>query len=119
MKLSEHFDSSEFECRDGCGEDFSVDPALIVLLEAVREHFGTPITVTSGYRCKAHNDSLGSTDASQHRKATAADIIVGLVKPRNVASYIDSIMPRSGGLGRYKTFTHADVRKRKARWGKD
>ena len=119
MKLSTHFDSSEFECKCGCGEYFKVDPALITLLEAVREHFGAAIEVTSGYRCKKHNDDVGSTDSSQHRKSTAADIQVGRFKPRQVADYIAGIMPHSGGIGRYSSFTHVDVRKRKARWGKN
>ena len=122
MRLSEHFDSKEFECHCGCGEDFKVDPALIVLLEAIRSHFGCVITVNSGYRCEKHNNSkaVGSNSKSQHRTnpLTAADIVVGKNNPRRIADFVHGIMPYNGGIGRYETFTHVDVRKRKARWGK-
>ena len=47
---------------------------LAQLLEQVRKVVGRPITVTSGYRCKALNDAVGSKDTSQHLLGCAADI---------------------------------------------
>ena len=47
--LSAHFKAREFACQDGSDPIF-VDSALVELLQAVREHFGRPVMVTSGYR---------------------------------------------------------------------
>ena len=43
------------------------------LLEQVRQLFLAPLIVTSGYRSKQVNDSVGSKDSSQHRVGCAAD----------------------------------------------
>lgn len=42
-------------------------------LQPVREVLGVPLRITSGYRCKALNDLVGSNDRSQHLKGQAAD----------------------------------------------
>jgi len=119
MKLSRWFDKEEFACKCGCDEDFEIDPNLITVLDQVREYVGNPMTITSGYRCKKHNDSLGSTDKSQHRKGTAADVVFAYHGAQQVADIAEGIMGKKGGLGRYKDFTHIDVRKGIARWGKN
>jgi len=78
--MSEHFKEEEFKCPC-CGE-VKVDPNLYTLLEAVRASVGSPIKITSGYRCPAHNASLrGSVASSDHIRGTAADI--SIVNPRD------------------------------------
>ena len=73
MKLSEHFDSSEFKCSC-CGKEIKMSSLLIERLEKLFELMGArAIYITSGYRC--NNNPYGSpTDA--HRKGLAADIKV-------------------------------------------
>lgn len=44
------------------------------VLDPARERLGRPITITSGYRCKALNSLLGGADHSQHLRGEAADI---------------------------------------------
>lgn len=45
------------------------------ILDKVREHFGKPIWISSGYRCKALNDATpGSSATSQHCSGEAADL---------------------------------------------
>ena len=47
-------------------------------LEAVRLLNGSkPITITSGYRCKALNRAVGGVATSQHQSGCAADFVVG------------------------------------------
>ena len=78
MKLSEHFDSSEFACRCGCGfgeNPGDVSPKLIELLEKMRETTG-PLYITSGCRCPKHNRAIGGVDNSAHERGTAADLKV-------------------------------------------
>ena len=44
-------------------------------LDIVREKYGKPITVSSGYRCPALNKAVGSKNPkSQHTKGEAVDI---------------------------------------------
>ena len=123
--LSEHFDRSEFACHCGCGFD-TPDPVLIEALEALRGLLGgVPIHVSSGCRCEARNAKVGGaprTDespGSQHMYGKAADIAVDGVKADDVAKMAEQVKEfADGGIGRYATFTHVDVRGKKARWGK-
>ena len=124
MKLSPNFDDSEFACKDGCGFGLmpgDVDPELVLGLEMIRNHFGAPVYVNdfggSGCRCPAHNAKIGGVSDSQHMKGKAADIKVKGVPPADVADFAETLsMFRKGGIGRYSTFTHVDVRGHRARW---
>lgn len=44
------------------------------VLQPLRDHFGEPIVVTSGYRCPAVNRAVGGSSTSFHAKGCAADI---------------------------------------------
>ena len=44
------------------------------VLEPLREHFGMPVVVSSGYRCKELNSVVGGVWNSQHLTGEAADI---------------------------------------------
>lgn len=113
-KVSKHFVRSEFQCRCGCGFD-TVDIGLINLLEAVRNHFGKPVIITSACRCPEYNESVGGAHNSQHKLGRAADIVVADTKPDDVADFLDIFGAQ--GIGRYSTFTHVDSRsERNARW---
>jgi hypothetical protein len=47
------------------------------VLDPIREDWGKPIIVTSGFRCKAVNDKVGGVATSQHTKGQAADLDIG------------------------------------------
>lgn len=61
--------------------DQTVTNNLTKLIEAVldplREWYGKPIIVNSGYRCEALNKAIGGAKSSQHMLGEAADITVG------------------------------------------
>jgi hypothetical protein len=44
------------------------------VFEPIREHFGVPIFISSGYRSKALNDFIKGSPSSQHCKGEAIDI---------------------------------------------
>lgn len=48
---------------------------LIQLLDKIREKWGSPIIVTSGFRCNKLNNAVGGSKTSQHLQGQAADII--------------------------------------------
>ena len=47
------------------------------LLDPIREAWGKPIRVNSGYRCPALNKAVGGVSTSQHQKGEAADLNAG------------------------------------------
>ncbi len=47
------------------------------VLDPLREAWGGPIHVNSGYRCPELNKVVGGTPYSQHQRGEAADITVG------------------------------------------
>lgn len=68
------------------------------VLDPLRERWGSPIIVTSGYRCEELNRAVGGAKASYHRLGMAAD-----VRPQNgrLAGLYELIhvMFREGKLG--------------------
>lgn len=112
--MSKNFKPSELACKH-CQEE-KPNGELLAVLELVREHFKAPVVVTSGYRCPDHNANVGGAPASKHIDGTAADIKVKGVAPFKVFNYIDSIFPRTYGIGLYSSWVHIDVRTSKARW---
>ena len=115
-QLSPSFRVREFGCK---GSDVVLlDEELVVLLQCIREHFGKPLHITSGYRTAAHNRAVGGAVYSQHQYCRAADIRVSGVPVEQLAAYAETLLPGTGGIGRYpaKGFVHVDVRKAKSRW---
>ena len=116
-KLSTHFKVKEFACKDG-SDAVLVAPRLVMVLQSIRSHFGTAVTINSGYRTPQYNAKVGGVAHSQHCYGTAADITVRGQTPAAVAAYARELMPDWGGVGVYsqKGFTHIDAREDKADW---
>ena len=47
------------------------------VLDPLREAWGRPLTVSSGYRCPALNKAVGGSATSHHLRGMAADITTG------------------------------------------
>lgn len=119
-QLSANFRSVEFDCHGvGCCNETLVDMQLVEYLQKIRDHFGKPIIISSGYRCERHNRSVGGATASKHKAGMAADIMIAGVAPSEVAKYAESIGVK--GIGLYETakdgyFVHIDTRVTKSFW---
>lgn len=118
--LSKNFRVSEFACHGGgCCSTVKIDSKLVDYLQEIRDHFGKPVTINSGYRCAKHNKAVGGATGSYHTKGMAADIAVEDVAPAEVAKYAESIGIL--GIGLYETkadgyFVHVDTRTYKSFW---
>lgn len=85
-KISKNFSFSEFEASDTAKSlhiinaitDWDVRDNIIALvknvLQPLRDAWGGPLKINSGYRCKALNEAVGGVESSQHRKGEAADV---------------------------------------------
>ena len=113
--LSKNFKVSEFKCNDG-SDTVLISDKLVVLLQNIRDHFGAAVTINSAYRTESYNKKIGGATKSQHVNGTAADIVVKGATPLEVAQYVEHVMPGSGGIGVYQSFTHVDVRTSRSRW---
>lgn len=124
MKLTNNFSKSEFECSCGCKMPeyvFKNIQELAENLQVLRDELGSLI-LTNAYRCKDHNADVGGATDSQHLVGKAADIYSPKLSPQQVSDAAEDLMKSEklymGGLGRYNTFTHIDIRGYRARWSK-
>lgn len=119
-QLSKNFVSTEFDCHGkGCCTTTEINPKLIEYTQAIRDHFGQLVHISSGYRCPIHNKNVGGATGSRHAKGDAADIVVDNVAPAEVAKYAETIGIL--GIGLYETaadgfFVHVDTRDYKSFW---
>lgn len=85
MKISEHLSLAEVTRSDSAKrKGISNEPTAEHLenfkklaenvFEKIRNHFGVPIHISSGYRSKALNDAVGGSKTSQHSTGEAIDI---------------------------------------------
>jgi uncharacterized protein YcbK (DUF882 family) len=89
-------------------------------LQVLRDHVGTSVIINIAYRPVWWEHQQGRSGTSQHCLGKAADIVISGMTPDEVADTIEKLIDEDkmeqGGLGRYNTFTHFDVRGYAARW---
>jgi len=100
MKLSPHcalseFVSSQTAARRGID---NTPPADVIarlqllcqhVLEPVRQRFGKPVVISSGYRSPALNRAVGGSATSQHVKGEAADFEIPGLSNVEVARWME------------------------------
>ena len=79
---------------------------LMDYLDRVREAYGKPIRVSSGYRCRDLNRAVGGADDSQHKQGLAADLVVPdmehlMAVIRKLGGFDQLIDERPKGRGRW------------------
>ncbi|QIW87190.1 peptidase M15A [Vibrio phage vB_VpP_FE11] len=119
IKDTLNFKISKFACQH-CGA-LKLDLALLMLAQMVREHFGEPLKVESGYRCPTHNEAVGGAADSRHLHGDAVDLHL-LNKDRGNFQKLQKLydvalaLNPNGGIGLYDWGVHIDTRGEKARW---
>lgn len=113
-QLSKNFKVREFACKDK-SDKILICPETVLVLQAVRDYFGQPITITSGYRTPSHNKAVGGAASSQHVVGTAVDFKVQNVPTWAVSAFLEDCYP-THGIGKYSTWVHLDSRGHKTYW---
>ena len=123
MKITKNFDLKEFACNDGTTVPDILLPNVIELaknLQVIRDALGKPVHINSAYRTVDYNKKIGGATKSQHLIGKAADIRINGIAPKEVADAIEQLISegkmKQGGLGRYNSFTHYDIRGVRSRW---
>lgn len=105
------FESSEVaDAKHICNviTSFEVRDSILALTENVlqplRDAWGKPLKVNSGYRCKALNAAVGGVPTSQHVKGEAADIAAG--DPVKLARLAVKLRLPFDQMILYPTFVH-------------
>lgn len=76
------------------------------VLDPLREKYGKPIVVNSGYRCPRHNMAVGGVTNSQHMKGEAADITAGSPEENKRLAEIIKQNGKWDQMIVYPTFVH-------------
>lgn len=83
------------------------------VLDPLREKYGKPIRVNSGFRCPNHNLAVGGATGSQHMKGEAADVapleLVSDSKIQDELTKMVEIIKENGKWDQmiiYPTFVH-------------
>lgn len=135
MKLTTNFSLKEFiiskfyskKQQKQVFKDFNKDSDLLVNakelasnLQVLRDYLNAKITINIAYRPKWYELFKNRSGKSQHCFCKAADIKVKGYTPFEVYDIIEYLISigkmKQGGLGKYNTFTHYDIRGFKARW---
>ena len=74
FRLTENFNLKEFECP--CCHTVLLHPLLVWKLQKLRDEWGLPLIINSGYRCEVHNREVGGVIRSLHKVGQAADVRV-------------------------------------------
>ena len=116
-QLTKDFKASEVWCKH-CGEQGMKDE-FIALLQEFRDFLGTPIVITSGYRCKKHPVEASKKPGSiaRHTLGVAADITCPSMSLEQLYSKVKEFGRFQGiGVSPHRNFIHCDQREAPASW---
>ena len=119
MKLSNNFILSEFTNSDtakrlgiknepNAEQVKNIQTLVDNLLQPLRDIYGKPFHINSGFRCPALNKAVGGTIASDHMKGKSADIRVD--NPRALLSVLNKSGLEWDQAILYPTFLHLSYR---------
>lgn len=72
-RLSRNFTRQELACT--CCGDCKIHPEMIAILQSIRNFYGKPLFVSSGYRCPKHPVEVMKDKPGEHAHGMAVDII--------------------------------------------
>lgn len=94
---------SSFEVRD------NIKALVDYVLQPLRDAWGSPLFINSGYRCEKLNEAVGGVPTSQHVKGEAADVACS--DPLKLARLVKKLRLDFDQIGVYPTFLHVSYKK--------
>lgn len=107
-----YFKREEFACKCGkhCdGYPVEIQEKLVKLADMVREHFGAPVIVSSGIRCKTHNAVVGGVSNSRHLYGKAMDFSVSGYSAALVLDYVEKLSGVNYAYAIDSNYVHMDI----------
>ena len=100
MKLSKNFTLSELtKSQTAVRKNIKNEPSTAhvenlihlaeTVLQPIRDHFGKPVVISSGYRSPELCEAIGSSSKSQHARGEAADFEIAGVDNMQLAMWIN------------------------------
>ena len=109
-RVTKNFSPTEFRCNCGrcTGYPSYMKQVELKHLQKIRDHYGKPMTITSGLRCSYENSRVGGVRNSGHTRGYAADFymkgVTDTVANRKKAlSYIKKLDNHEFTYGAYMT----------------
>jgi uncharacterized protein YcbK (DUF882 family) len=127
--VAKYFSPDEMRCRDGTPypETWAVRlGVLFQALDTIREAWGGPLVIVSGYRSLEHNAKVDGAKSSQHVMGRAVDLrpvvpkVDGVRKPLQASDIhalhkvvnnllAEGMLPAVGGVGVYPFVKQGDL----------
>ena len=115
IMIAPYISRAEYQCRhcDPLPPDFTAHThpmahsMLFESFEIIREAYGKPIPISSGYRCPLHNSFIGGSYLSAHVFGMALDL-----STKSDTDYVFEIIERELPdlrIGKYVDFLHMDL----------
>lgn len=114
MYEPKYFSWNEFDCPgvEGSGIAY-MDHDFVRLLDTIREKYGRPIKINSGWRSVERNEKVGGKPDSAHLHGLAVDIACDNSRDRHdILQCIYAV--GINRIGIHKSFIHIDVQKTKS-----
>ncbi len=112
-----NFSKAEFDCKET--SENAMQPEFMVLLQQLRNRYGKPIVITSGYRSSRHSIEARKVQLGAHAQGIACDVAVSgadaqmLVKLALDLGFTGIGVSQKSGASR---FIHLDIAPRRAIW---
>lgn len=116
MQITKNFTLEEFE-KSNIAEEMRIDNRVVTatirqnivflvrnILQPLRDAWGKPLRINSGYRCPELNSLVGGHPESKHTKGQAADIACD--NPYELACLVKKLNLPFNKMGLYKNFVH-------------
>jgi uncharacterized protein YcbK (DUF882 family) len=90
--------------------------AVTKVADEARHRLGKGLRINSAYRNSAYNRAIGGASASIHMRGGALDLSGSPATLHKILTQMRAEGLFRGGIGRYRTFVHVDVRGKNADW---
>jgi len=108
IRIEKNFKLKEFACK--CCQKVYLHSDLVDKLQRIRDHYGRPLIIVSGYRCPRHNRRVGGARRSYHLRGKAADIKIPGLPLESLAHFCALVGFKGVKAYYYRGFVHVDLR---------